>query len=104
MPAKQKGLSKPKFGGKPKTSQRPPNKKANEALGAPPVRMKAQNLQQSMDKGLGNVERGFIQNTPKKATAAMMGRGLPPMVKSGPKSPTMKGKKSFKPKAGKKVF
>lgn len=98
-----KGLSKPKFGGKPKTGSRPPNKAAVTALGGMPPRKRAQDIQQSMDKGLGNRETGFIQNTPKKATGAMMGRP-PPLV--GPaKTITRKdSRKQFKPKAGKKVF
>ena len=102
----KKGIVKPKFGGKPKTSERPPNKKANLALGGLPLRPKAQNIQQNMDKGLGNREVGFIQNTPKKATAAMMGRAPPPIGILGEmsKSPRADARKSFKKPKGRKVF
>lgn len=97
-------IKKPKFGGKPKTSSKPPNKTAIKALGGMPPRKKAQDIQTSMDNSLGNVERGFIQNTPKKATAAMMGRAPPPLIGGKMKGPARAdAKKQFKPK-GKKVF
>ena len=101
-----KGLPKPRFGGKSKTGMKPPNKKANEALGGAPHRMRAQDIQQSMDKNLGNVEKGFIQNTPKKATASMMGRPPPPMkgMKSTRKKTGPTVNTQFMPKAGKKVW
>lgn len=103
MVAKKAPLAK--FGGgKPKTGVKPPSVTANKMLGGAPHRKKAQDIQATMDAGLGNRETGFIQNTPKKATAAMMGRAPPSMGLLGP-SPTMKGKKKqFTPKAGKKVF
>jgi hypothetical protein len=98
-------IHKPKFGGKPKTANRPPNKKANEMLGGAPHRQRAQDIQATMDKGLGNVETGFIQNTPKKATAAMMGRAPPPMkMKSTRKKTGPTVNTQFMPKAGRKVF
>lgn len=46
----------------------------------------------------GNVETGFIQNTPKKATGAMMGRA-PPEAKH-----KNKGTKGTKAKGHKKAF
>jgi hypothetical protein len=95
-------IHKAKFGGKPKTGSKPPSVVANKMLGGAPHRKKAQDIQATMDKGLGNNERGFIQNTPKKATAAVMGRAPPKMsaAKTGTRSD---GRKQFKPK-GKKVF
>jgi hypothetical protein len=96
-------VHKPKFGGKPKTGSKPPNKTVNKALGGLPPRKKAQDLTSSMDVGLGNRERGFIQNTPKKATAAFMGRPMPKLgaAKTGTRSD---GKSQFKKAKGKKVF
>lgn len=100
MPSK--GLKTPKFGGKPKAFSRPPNKKANEEYGMP-MRKKASEATLDMDKSMGNREFGFIQNTPKKATGAMMGRALPKV--SAAKTITRKdSRKQFKAKAGKKVF
>ena len=96
-------IHKPKFGGKPKTGSKPPSVIANKMLGGMPVRKKAQDVQATMDVGLGNRERGFIQNTPKKATGAMMGRPMPKL--SAAKTSTRKdSRKQFKPKAGKRVF
>lgn len=84
-----------------KSFSRPPNKKANEEYGLPP-RKKASDATLDYDASQGNVERGFIQRTPKKATGAMMGR---PPPKIGKKSSTRSdGKRQFKAKAGRKVF
>lgn len=99
--AKAKGFAS--FGGKPKTANKPPNKTAIKALGGMPPRKKAQDIQTTMDSSLGNKETGFIQNTPKKATAAMMGRP-PPLIGGLSKGPRADAKKQFKPKGGKKVF
>lgn len=100
--AKGFGLKAPKFGGKPKTSSKPPSAKANKEFGLP-IRKKAASATQSMEPTMGNREFGFIQNTPKKATGAMMGRPPPKMGKS--KTITRgDGRKQFAPRAGKKVF
>jgi hypothetical protein len=98
-----KGLKAPKFGGKPKAFSRPPNKKANEEYGMAP-RKKVSDATRDLDKSMGNREFGFIQNTPKKATGAMMGRPMPKIGKSSKSSTRKDGRKQFAPKAGRKVF
>lgn len=94
-----KGLKKPKFGGKPVTKELPPDKKIVDSLGG--SRPKTKGFEERVP---GNKEFGFIQATPKQATAAMMGRA-PPKMKlpkgAGPKSKN--SRKQFKPK-GAKVF
>lgn len=94
--AKTPALKKPKFGGKPKTADRPPPKKQLEQYG--PVRHRAEEL----PIPIGNVETGFIQSTPKKATGAMMGRPPPPLIARST-STRKDSRKQFKPR-GKKVF
>lgn len=59
----------PKFGGKPKAFSKPPDKTANKEYGGLPPK-KASRATSDFDQSQGNVETGFKQNTPKKATAA----------------------------------
>lgn len=95
--SKKGGVKAPKFGGKSRTSVSPPNKKVLEAYGGgkPPV--------PSFEARTGgNRETGFIQSTPKKATAAMMGRSPPGLLSGGP--PRAEAKRQFKRPKGKKVF
>lgn len=60
---------KPKFGGKPKAFSKPPNPTANKEYGGLPPK-KASDATRDFDQSQGNVETGFKQNTPRKATAA----------------------------------
>lgn len=97
MAFKSTGIQKPSFGGKRKTGAKPPSKKVLEAYGGAPT--KAKPFEMNVP---GNKEFGFIQNTPKKATGAMMGRAAP----SGGAAKTITrsdSRKQFKPK-GRKVF
>jgi len=92
-----------KFGGKVKTSTHPPNKKANEEYGMAPTK-RVSDATLDYDASQGNRERGFIQNTPKKATGAMMGRE-PPMGLLSSAPPSMGARRPvFKKPKGKKVF
>ncbi len=94
-------LKRPKFGGKRKTEAKPPSKKVMEQYG--PVPKKGSGVKETYTPG--NREFGFIQGTPKAATAAMSGRGMPPLRDTGAKAtPRKDSRKQFKPKAGKKVF
>lgn len=86
-----------------KSFSRPPSVKANEEYGMKP-RKKVSNATMNMGKGMGNTEFGFIQKTPKTATAAMMGRAPPKMPKGSKTSTRKDSRKQFKPKAGGKVF
>lgn len=88
-------IKKPMFGGKRKTSASPAPKKELEKYGPVPAKPSGFSM-----NAPGNREFGFIQNTPKKATASMMGRGMPPLKPSGTRSDS---RKQFKAK-GKKVF
>jgi hypothetical protein len=94
---KSAGLKKPKFGGRPKTSEGGPDKKILESFGG--ARPKGKEFEMRTQ---GNRETGFIQNTPKKATGAMMGRPPPPLIGGGP--PRKDAKKAFKKAKGRKVF
>lgn len=95
-------IKKPKFGGKRKAASMPPSQKKNEEYG---MKLPKKAEEQDMEPRLGNREFGFIQSTPKLATAGMSGRGLPsPRMPGVPKPPTMRKKAPFKAKAGKKVF
>jgi hypothetical protein len=86
-----------------KSFSRPPSKKANKELGGLPLRKKAPANTASMEPGMGNKERGFIQKTQKQGTGAMMGRAMPSGTAA--KTSTRKdSRKQFKPKAGRKVF
>lgn len=83
-----------------KSSSKPPSRTVQKELGTlPPKKMPSQ---KSLGGGMGNVETGFIQKTPKKATAAMMGRTPPSFAPKSSKSPASKGQ--FKKARGKKVF
>jgi len=99
--SKSKGGSKrATFGGKPKTASSPPDKKILESLGGVAPQLTGFEMRTP-----GNKETGFMQNTQKKATGAMMGRP-PPLIGglAGKKtSPRKDAKKQFKPK-GRKVF
>lgn len=96
--AKTPGLKAPKFGGKPKMSSRSASKKVQEQFG--PVRKKS-TATDDMNVA-GNREFGFIQSTPKLASGAMSGRGLPPL-KGAKTSTRSDGRSQFKAK-GRKVF
>lgn len=89
---------KPKFGGRSKTKELPPDKKTLESLGG--ARTKAPVFEARVP---GNQEKGFIQATPKQATGAMMGRPPPLIARSSGVTPRKDSKKQFKPR-GKKVF
>ena len=98
---KAPGVKKPKFGGKPKTKEMPPDKKTLESFGGARTKMPVFEARVT-----GQNERGFRQATPKQATGAMMGMAPPPLVArpgavSGPAS--KKSKKQFKAR-GAKVF
>jgi hypothetical protein len=69
MPFSKLPSKKPKFGGKPKAFSKPPNPTANKEYGGLPPK-KASDASSDFDQSQGNVERGFKQNTPRKATAA----------------------------------
>ncbi len=65
--AKQPQMAK--FGGKPKAFSKPPNPTANKEYGGLPPK-KVSDATRDLDPSQGNVETGFKQNTPRKATAA----------------------------------
>lgn len=92
-------IKRPKFGGSPKTRVLPPDKKTLESFGGARPRMKP------FEAGVpSQQETGFIQATPRQATASMMGRAPPPLVaRPGAGPASKKSKKQFKPK-GRKVF
>ena len=99
--AKTPGLKRPKFGGKPKTGFKEPDKKILDSYGG--KRPRGSTFE---PPGAANQEIGFFQATPKQATGAMMGRAPPPLIArsgavSGPAS--KKSKKQFKAR-GAKVF
>ena len=98
-----KGLKAPKFGGRPKVASKPPSAEANKEYGMKPPK-KASSLSSSMEPTMGNKEFGFIQSTPKKATAAMMGKAPPqPKLPAGAGPASKNSRKQFKPR-GAKVF
>lgn len=97
-------IKKPKFGGARKAFSKPPSAKANKEYGgATPKKAATTRGPGDMEPKMGNREFGFIQNTPKKATAAMSGRALPP-IRDAQTSTRSDSRRQFKPKAGKKVF
>lgn len=101
FPDKTPGLKKPKFGGRStKKSNHPPDKKVLESYGG--ARPKGKPFEA---RTTGNVESGFIQSTPKKATGAMMGRAPPPLIGGSLGGPARSdAKKQFKKGKGKRVF
>jgi hypothetical protein len=82
-----------------KSFDRPPSKLVNKQLGGTGVK---QTSIEQPNFG-GNDPVGFIQNTPKKATGAMMGRAPPPplIAKTSTRSDS---RKQFKKAGGRKVF
>jgi hypothetical protein len=91
-------IKRPTFGGKPTTATKPPNKKVVDALGG--SRPKTKGFDMNVK---GNREFGFIQATPKQATAAMMGRA-PPKTKTHKSSTRSDSKKQFGKVPGKSPF
>jgi hypothetical protein len=92
-------IKKPTFGGRPKTADRPPDKKKLEAFGGARPRVTGFDMNVK-----GNREFGFIQNTEKKATASMMGRA-PPKTKTKTTGPARKdAKRQFGKVPGKSPF
>lgn len=98
--AKTPPLKRPKFGGPRKQTNKNAPKSVVQQWG--PTPKKASGVKDT--DVAGNREFGFIQSTPKLATAGMSGRSMPPLRTpkgSGPAS--AKSSKQFKGR-GKKVF